>query len=761
MKRLSVFILSLLLISDYILATDNKPYGLMTDLIEYTDKTWKNGFPTNIPVWEMDKSKDRLEFAAINSSYPSFSWIVPGTAPNTRQTFYHIIVSDSYEEAEALNGNIWNSGDIRSNQSTSVNYTGTELKPDMTYFWRVLSTVGNRNDSQWSDIKAFRTSGNLKEYKAAAYPLTKVAEYPVSINRTTSGSLMIDFGKASFGQLLITVSSKDGFDSLQIHLGEGIKDGKVDRAPGGTIRYHHYSLPLQKGKFTCRIQVSPDKRNTGANAILMPGYTGEVMPFRYCEIEGYNEPLDKTSVIRESVYYPFNDYASYFECSDNTLNRIWDLCKYSVKATSFTGIYVDGDRERIPYEADALINQLCHYGVDREYSMARNSYEYLLDKPTWPAEWILQALIIAWNDYMYTGDSRSLQANYDILKARTLMALKDKNGLISTITGLQTEAFKKSINRKDEEIKDIVDWPHTGILGLNKQEGGEADGFVFTDYNVVVNAYHYEAVRLMSRIAGELGKMEEASLFDNEANKFLSVFNKSFFNKKAGYYTDGVGEEHASLHGNMFPVAFGMVPAKNISSVLEFIRSRGMACSVYGSQFLMEALYDADNQDYALAMLTKTDDRGWYNMIRAGSTVSLEAWDNKYKPNQDWNHAWGAAPANIIPRKLVGVEPLAPGFDVVRIKPQISSLTWVKSKIPTVKGDITVEISQSADNYTLKFTLPSNMEAEVFLPVSTDKFEALKNGVAIVTKRQKGENFVNAGRVSSGEHVFTVRKSFP
>lgn len=71
------------------------------------------------------------------------------------------------------------------------------------------------------------------------------------------------------------------------------------------------------------------------------------------------------------------------------LNRVWELCRYSVKATSFAGIYVDGDRERIPYEADALLNQLCHYSVDREFTLARRSHEYLLNHATWPTEWIL------------------------------------------------------------------------------------------------------------------------------------------------------------------------------------------------------------------------------------------------------------------------------------------------------------------------------------------------------------------------------------
>ena len=99
----------------------------------------------------------------------------------------------------------------------------------------------------------------------------------------------------------------------------------------------------------------------------------------------------------------------------------------------------------------------------------------------------------------------------------------------------------------------------------------------------------------------------------------------------------------------MFPLAFGLVPEKHRQSVVDFIRSRGMACSVYGSQFLLDGIYDAHDAEYGLKLLTSTAERSWYNMIRVGSTITLEAWDNKYKPNQDWNHAWGAAPANLIP----------------------------------------------------------------------------------------------------------------
>ena len=157
--------------------------------------------------------------------------------------------------------------------------------------------------------------------------------------------------------------------------------------------------------------------------------------------------------------------------------------------------------------------------MDREYAIARRSHEYLLQHPTWPTEWILQALSIAWYDYLYTGDSRSLESSYELLKPRILMALREKNGLISTTTGLQTDDFLRSIRFKGQ-IRDIVDWPHTGILGLGKKQGGEDDGFAFTDYNVVTNAWHYAALKQMEGIAGALGKQDDVAFYASESDAF-------------------------------------------------------------------------------------------------------------------------------------------------------------------------------------------------------------------------------------------------
>jgi hypothetical protein len=177
----------------------------------------------------------------------------------------------------------------------------------------------------------------------------------------------------------------------------------------------------------------------------------------------------------------------------------------------------------------------------------------------------------------------------------------------------------------------------------------------------------------------------------------------------------------------MTALAFGLVPSEHLRTVTEFIKSRGMACSVYGSQYLMEALYRAGESDFALKLLTSTNDRSWYNMIRSGSTITMEAWDMKYKPNSDWNHAWGAAPANIIPGLLWGIAPVEPGFAKAMIKPRLGSLKYCKITVPTIRGSIIAEFRDNIKTKVYYVTIAANMKCDFITPGS-GKVISLKPG---------------------------------
>ncbi|MGQ1787159.1 alpha-L-rhamnosidase-related protein [Saccharicrinis sp. GN24d3] len=730
------------------------PTALRCDLMKNTDRVFINGELSQIAFDEVDKIIEPSQLASIESRQPVFSWIIEDQRNNTMQTHFHVQIGTSPGQLDDKEGVVWDSGKTAS-QKSLVKYDGMPLKPETNYYWRVKVWNNHGEETAWSETRGFRTGKELKVYSSGVYPLQQRDEYPQCTKKIKENLQFIDFGKAAFGRVKLTVDSKLKEDSLLVSFGEVVTpQGRINTEPGGSRRYRTVTLALLQGIHTYTITIKKDKRNTRSAAIKMPDYTGDVFPFRYCEVEG---AANITGIIRETVTYPFNDYSSHFECSNPVLNDIWDFCKYSIKATSFAGIYVDGDRERIPYEADAYINQLCHYGVDDDFTQARRSQEYMLLNPTWPTEWILSSVLMAWKDYQYTGNEDFIRKYYNDLKQKTFTSLTEKNGLISTRTGKLTKEVQKSIHFTGRNMRDIVDWPHKGILGLSNDDSGETDGFVFTDYNAVVNAYHNKALQVMAVIADIVGEEEDSKYYADRAKEHKKAFNKLFFNQQKGCYNDGIDTDHNSLHSNMFALTFGLVPEEHVLTVTDFVESRGMACSVYGSQHLLDAVYAGENAAYGMELLTATHDRGWAHAIyEVGTTISLEAWDNKYKPNQDWNHAWGAAPANVIPMKLMGIEPLEPGFERIRIKPQPANLEWANMVHPTIKGDVKLSFENvRGESFTMKVELPANTKNEVWIPYSgKGKYSLSMNGERISAKRIR--DFIVVENIGSGKYVFEL-----
>ena len=694
------------------------------------------------------------EHVSIATAYPHYGWIANDSAPNAMQSAYQVLVASSLAALADDVGDVWDSGKVIGGQSITVRHAGEPLAPDATYHWKVRTWNDRGQASPWSESQTFHTGAIIDAHITTRYPLVKAEVAPLRMVKTAPDMTFIDFGRAAYGTIKLTLTSQAPRD-VEVHLGE-VAAGKqaLDRNPGRHRRYRMMVLPLKAGTYTYTVAITPDERNTeNPKAIRMPVEVGEVMPFRYCELAGYTGPLDTSDVRQVVVHYPFNNDASYFSSSSQVLNDVWDLCKYTIKATSFCGVYVDGDRERIPYEADAYINQLGHYSVDREFTLARYTHEYLITNPTWPTEWIMHSILMAWADYMQTGDAASLARFYDDLRAKTLGALARGDGLISTRTGLVTNEVLTAIHFQGR-LRDLVDWPQPGETGLPEGQGGETDNFDFRPINTVVNAFHYRALVLMSRIADVLGKNGDASSYSRQAARVKSAFNEVFLDKTRSVYIDGEGSSHSSLHANMFPLAFGLVPEPNVPKVVAFVKSRGMACSVYGSQYLLEALYQAGEAEHALKLLTATDDRSWAHMIYdVGTTITLEAWDRKYKPNLDWNHAWGVAPANIIPRWLMGVRPLEPGYGLIQIKPRLGGLEWGTLELPTIRGTVHVDARAGDDVFRLKVRIPTNTRARVCIPAGGGDDPIVK----VDGRPRKGQvegDFVVFGRVGSGEHTF-------
>jgi len=691
MKKYWLLLFIIILLPGANISRVDSPAGLMVEFIRE---------PDNVPVMDMK---------------PEFSWIVPVNA--NFQTGYQILVATSKEKLEKDITDVWDSRKIQSNKSTEIEFGGNYLAFKSTFFWKVKIWGDKDNSYDYSEIQAFTTGTPVGYVTTGNMFQTKLIE-PEKIVKIAEEHYFVDFGKDAFGTLVLELNPVSN-DTIIVHLGEKSNGlNKVDRNPGGSLRYQKVLLPVMPGKNKYILNLPKDARNTGPSAIQLPDSFGIITPFRYCELENYSFNLNPENVLQKAYWYFFDDEMSFFTSSDTILNKVWDICKYSMKATSFAGIYIDGDRERIPYEADAYINQLGHYYTDREYSLARLTNEYFIKHPTWPTEWILHTVPMFYYDFMYSGNIESVKKYYDELKHKTLFALSRTDGLISSKNCTDEIMTNLGFSSAKERLRDIVDWPpsqkDTGWKLATPE--GERDGYDMVEINTVVNAFYYRNLVLISMLAGQLDKTADSVFYQKLALKVKKTFNEKLLNKTTGIYLDGETSQHSSLHANMMALAFDLVPEENIKTVVNFIKSRGMACSVYGAQYLLEALYNAGEADFAFSLLTATTDRSWWNMIKTGSTITIEAWDMKYKPNSDWNHAWGAAPANIIPRYMWGIAPVEPGYAKTIIKPQLSTLKYSKLSVPTIRGNIEAEFKVTGKTKEYSISIPGNMKCDFILP---------------------------------------------
>ena len=515
--------------------------------------------------------------------------------------------------------------------------------------------------------------------------LTTTAARPVEVRPG-----LYDFGKDGIGWLELH-GAASGFYSVVIGEMTNAQGHVANPYPGSSIRcqktggwvdgaVHRFRMPADPWNL-----IGYDIEH--APAIALPKWAQIVFPFRYVEVERAAAPLKPENFVRKMVHYPMDMDKSSFVCDNPVLNEVYALCKYSMLATSFCGIYVDGDRERTPYEADAYINQLGHYAVDDDYAMARRTCEWMIEHATWPTEWKQHQIKMHWADWMWTGDVRSIAKYWKVLSEEKLLArhARPSDGLL--LTGGEM--------RKGSVIPgggDIVDWPPA-----------ERDGFEMRPVNGVVNAFYYRNLIELSQMADALGKVEESAALFERANAVRAAYRRTFIDPSTGLFVDGEGSSHSSLHVNAAALAFGLVEKNEMPRVVAFLEKKGLACSVYFAQYLLEAFCAAGRADVAVRLMASSGDRSWKGMIDFGSTITMEAWNMKAKPNQDLNHAWGSAPLNVISRCILGVTPLKPGFDVISIAPQPGGLRKVSARVPTAKGVVSIDI----DGARLKVRTPT------------------------------------------------------
>lgn len=509
------------------------------------------------------------------------------------------------------------------------------------------------------------------------------------ITKLGSQNYVIDLGKEIIGSLRVKIHSLQA-QRINIAMGEQLNSD-------GHVRHH--------------LACGPDYLE---NWTLIAGdnnfETLQMKNFRYIEVTGFSGRLSSDNFEGWAIAQPFDEDEGLFHSDNVLLNREYELSKYTIEATN-QDVYVDSQaRERKPYEGDLLVNGNTSYVLSSHYSLARHSIDYLLDDPTWPEDYKLFNVEMAWQDYLYTNDQDLLDRRYAILKKKFNRGQDDSDNFDEKV-GLVTG-------------NGLVDWPIR-----------ERDGFIEGKYNTPFNAIYYGVYQIMSQIANVTGHLEDSTFYKNRAMTIRRQMIHYLYDKELGVFYDSLDQDlnankHAAHHSSAYALCYGMYDDQAMADKLShFVANDGQFIgSVYFIYFMLKGLIDAGHSEEALRLLTNPDNRKDQKTFAAildnlKATIAPEAWSNYYKPNLTLSHPWGATPGLTIVQGIMGIVPLKPGFDLFRLRIQPGKLNQINVTTPSSKGIIQASFNTEEGRNKISVNVPMNSKVQVELPKESQLLE--------------------------------------
>ena len=236
------------------------------------------------------------------------------------------------------------------------------------------------------------------------------------------------------------------------------------------------------------------------------------------------------------------------------------------------------------------------------------------------------------------------------------------------------------------------------------------------DMEVLTTCWYYLALKAEKEFALHLRKLYDANQIGEMMKRISAAFDARYWNGKA--YRSKLHNGETDDRAQAMAVVSGLAPVGRYKALLKVFKKEYHA-SPYMEKYVMEALFMMGEPEFALKRMR---DR-YAKMISYPYTTLFEGWGIGAEGfgGGTINHAWSGGPLTILSQKLCGIEPLAPGFKQFRVAPQLGSLNKASAVVPTLYGDIRVDIRQQDHKLGIQVVVPQGTTAVVALPGSKEK----------------------------------------
>jgi alpha-L-rhamnosidase len=461
----------------------------------------------------------------------------------------------------------------------------------------------------------------------------------------------------------------------------------------------------------------------GATELYQPRFTYH--GFRYVELSGW----PGVPTLRDLEGIPVHADvapAGTFESSHPLLNRIHSNFRWSI-LNNLMGIPTDTATrdERTPCQMDSVVVEdaaIHNFDMDQYYTKWLADIAGEQSIPVWSGDQVFLPMRL----YQYYGDRRTLEQQYPNI--RTLV-----------------EHFSATAAAQNHWAGGFGDWCPPGPGGYKG---------CFSEGELTDTAVYYQTVVYAAECARLLGQSDDEARFTRLAASIRSAFNARHYHADSHTYSSG------RQVSSVLPLAFGLVPEDQRAAVAGALAERvehtdhtHLDTGIFGTRYLFDVLLDHGYADLAFNTLTQTTAPGYGHQIGLGATTNWEQW--AYKVSMETHdHAMFAGPGATLYTHLAGIQPAAPGYKEIVIRPRIpAGLTHVRASLRTVMGLVESEWD-TRQGYTQRVTLPANATATVYVPAASARQVSVPGGGARFLRMEDGCALFAVG---SGHYEFIVR----
>ena len=526
------------------------------------------------------------------------------------------------------------------------------------YTW--LSTF---EDKEWIDASGKTSAQSGTTFVSAGSwnftdPLTVPSAYKLPVTPRSAAKteivnkgVLADFGKETFG--FIKVHGLRGKGKMGIYYGESREE----------------ALSTTKCETLDELELD------------LPAIKDSIMPlskaFRYVNAQ-YEGSVKADSISMLYEYAPVNERGS-FKSSDQELNKIYDVAKYTFHLNT-REFFIDGiKRDRWVWSGDAYQSYLMNYYSFFDAETVKRTLWAQRGKDPVTAhintimDYSFYWFLGIYDYYKFTGDKKFVQDIYP--RMQSLMTYingrKNKNGLLEWMPG--------------DWI--FIDWADK----LSKE--GEVS------FEQLLYARSLETMALCAKLADDQTGAEQ---YGREAGELKKKLFDLYWNEQkqalAHSRIDGKPTENVTRYANMFGIFFDYFNADQKLGVKKNVLLNDSIAKIttpYMRFYELEALCAMGEQSYVLKEMKDY----WGGMLKLGATSFWEEYNPDKKGaehlamygrpfGKSLCHAWGASPIYLLGKYYLGIQPITAGYETYLIEPNLGGLAWMEGKVPTQNGDI-------------------------------------------------------------------------